>query len=261
MLIVNESILPQDEYIFKFGTNAGLTVVRGVSYDKLMALPLEKLELIFQPYTARTFRQFALETVVNGRMPHTEKYVIKDLADLTDLATAISSLQHKPDYVKQRKVDEIREKVNLVRSESRPFLEVLIDMFMGNRLKVSITHPVQFGTFFDSGKDDSLAKVVNTVLKQYDLIKLVHLVALPAGKDNSVSYFIHTIFPSIVRAISETRNRGRQLRGMREVVMHLRDIKVGKHFEYTLQEQIALRELLNKVLTDGRKFNETVTTE
>ncbi len=252
MLLVDEHTLPQEDYIIKFGINGGLSVVRAISFAKIMDLSVEKLKMIFQPYTARTFRQFAMETFVNGQINDEHKDMIMDLADLSDLSMTISSFQFKDKLLAEHRIKEFRRKIKLRRSQSEYFLTVLLDMFQKNEIQVSITHPIQFGTYFNTSKDDSLLTLVTQVKRRYDLFEKVRLISMPAPKNEKIGYFVNSIFPSMVRALNICQNDGRKLRGIREVVKHIRDIKANTYFDYTVEEQVLLTELLEKVLKDAR---------
>ena len=252
MLIVNDYKLKQEEYIVKFGINDGMTVVRGVSYAKVMKMPIEKLKSLFQPSISRTFRQFALETAVNGNISKDAGDIILDLSNICELAQSISCKQHKDPFIMRRHEKEIRERMVFRMERSKPFFETMMGMFLNNEIQVSICHPIQFATYFNTTKDDSLVTIVKVLEKKYDLIKNIHLVSLPMGEGDVVSHFVNTVFPSVVRSINPTLNRGRQLRGLREVVMHIRDIDSDANFTYTEEEKSVVKTFLNRVLEHGK---------
>lgn len=247
MTHIDDNTLPQSDYVVKFGILNGQSIVRGISFEKLLSLPIEKMAKIFQPDTARLFRQFALETIVNGHIKPESKEIIHDLANLTTLSMTISSLQYRSNAERDFKVEDIKKSIVLNNHASQPFVDILLDMFVNNEINISITHPTQFGALFGTVKDECIESVVNKIMKKYDLIKNVHLVSLPAGDNTKDSYLINTIFPSIARVVSSPDKPGRQIRGMREVTKHINDIRKDKFFTYTEEEREALLTLLERV--------------
>lgn len=251
-------ILDENSYTIKFGINGGLTIVRAVSFDKIMALTEDQLRLLFQPSNSRKLRQFGLEAIVNGRISPYQASCIQDLIDLTELATSISCQQFSDPLVTKQIIKNIHETHKCRVRESNVIRHILIDMFENNQLEVSLIHLTQFSKLFSLTKEDDLLKIVKTVTKKFHLVNKIFLVSMGNKSDTKVYYFITRIFPSIVRALNTVSSEGRRIRGSRELTKHRRDVLTNKQFEYTAEEAKELLNLLDSAILEASKLESII---
>lgn len=255
MSVINSRILDESLLTIKFGINGGLTVVRALSYDKLMALSLEDMKQLFQPSNSTKIRRLGLESIVNGNISKYRADTINDFIDLTELASSISSQQFINSTFKRQLVDDLCHKTNMRNCENKALLDIVIQMFENNELDVSIVHPIQFGRLFNTRVDDTIDFIAKRVLGSFNLVQRIYLVKLGYSLDDKVSYFVSVIFPSIIRAINTLKSEGQRIRGCREITKHRRDILNHKHFEFTPNEQEALVALLDRTIEEAAKYD------
>lgn len=252
-------ILDESQFTVKFGINDGLSVVRAFSYDKFMALSLEDMRLIFQPANALKIRQFGLEAILSGSLGPLRLNSINDIIDLTELATSISSHQFRDPFIKRDFVKEIKKKCICRVKEMEIVRDIVIEMFLNSELDVSLIHPVQFGTLFNTTGNDTLTYMVGRVSKLFHLVSKIYMVRMGHNEDTKEAHFVTIIFPSIVRAINNFSTYGRRIRGAREITKHRKDILSNKFYEYTVEESTVLIKLLDQVIEENAKYELTTT--
>jgi hypothetical protein len=254
MTCINHNVLSQDEYVIKFGINEGMTVVRALSYDKIMGLSLEKLKLLFQPTNARNVRRFGLESIVNGRINEYRTRSINDFIDIVELSLDISSKQYKDKLLARSIATGILNNFKCRNKDSKFYVNVLVEMFENNEIDISLTHPTHFGQIFNLTVNDKLLSIVKMVKKKSHLLEKIFLVSMGNGNETKEKHFITTIFPSLVSTANPISKEGRRIRGEREIIKHIKEIKTCKNYDYTVEEQQSLIELLNLVIDKKAEY-------
>lgn len=250
MNTIQKSNFKMENLVTKFGIMGGEVVVSAINFNKLMAMPPEDLKGLFQPTNALKFRRLVLETVVNGYLKDNAKEVLMDISDLAELSCSISTYQYLDRKSLLEKRKELGNKITLRKAESYLFKDILMGMFDKKEIEVSIHHPIQFARYFGTDKNDSVGKVAKIVQDKKDLIKKITSISLPPPKDDQLSYFVNSIFPSIVRSYNTVNNRGRQLRGLRELTMHSNNL--SKDQSYSLNDRIFLKQLIETAIKDNK---------
>lgn len=259
MTCIRGNVVNQEEFITRFGINGGLSVVRGLDYNKLMAMDIDRIKLLFQPSNARFIRQFGLETIVNSYGTKNQILFIHDLIDITELAISISCRQFKDRLLAKPLITEFRKRMNFRTAEAEVFLDILMDMFRNDELEVSITHPKQFDQLFNFVQTDDLLKVVTGFTKKLHIAEKISVVSLGMANGSVKAHFLGCIFPSIVRTINPCAMEGRRIRGLREINKHRKDILDKRLYEYTPEETKALISLLDKVANlANEKYSEEI---
>lgn len=258
MLSHNPRILDESLYTVKFGINGGLTVVRSLSFDKLLELSIDNVKLLFQPSNSSKVRQFGLEAVTNGRINGYRVQVIWDVSDLTELAASISCQQFRDPVIKKAFIKEYCSKVKPRSKEGEAFFSVLLDMFEKDEIEITLNHPIQFGRLYNTAVDDELGYLVERVTKNFHLIKKIFFIKLGNNFETKETHFVTGIFPSIVRTLNTVTSEGRRIRGCREIAKHRKDVLSNKYFDYTPAETEGLVKLLDRAIEEISDY-ETIT--
>lgn len=259
MTCIRNNIVNQEEFITRFGINGGLTMVRGLDYKKIMAMDIKHLKLLFQPSNARFIRQFGLESIVNGYGTKNELNFIHDFINITELGISISCRQFKDKLLSKTLVADFRKRTPLRTEEGKIFLEIMLEMFLNNELEASITHPRQFGYLFGILEQDEFLKIITLVTKKLDLLEKISIVSMGAATGSVTAYFMHGIFPTLVRCLNPGSKEGRRIRGLRELKKHRQDVLTRRLYDYTPEEHSVLLSLLDKVANiTHEKYSEEV---
>lgn len=251
-------ILDESLYTMKFGINGGLTVVRAISYEKLMSLTLDQLKQLFQPMNASKLRQLGFEALVNSAFSKRKNLVIHDLVDIAELSITISSQQFRNEHIKKQMINDLLGKVKIRSKESQIFLDTLLDMFDKQELEITIVHPRQFGKMFNTEATDTLEYMIDRVTKQLHQLKHFYMVRLGHDFESKEKHFISVIFPSLVRALNPNQGEGRRIRGQREIRKHRTDILHRGEFNYTANETAALLSLIDQTINEGEKYGNSI---
>ena len=259
MTCIRGNVVPQEEFITRFGINGGLSVVRGLDYKKFMNLDAEKIKTLLQPSNARFIRQFGLETIVNGYGSKNERLFVHDLIDITELSISISCRQFKDKLLAKPLIADFRKRMHFRTPEAHVFLDILMEMFSNDELEVSITHPKQFDLLFNVLETDTLLTVVKMITKKLHLVERISVVSLGPANGSIVAHFLNGVFPSIVRTINPEAREGRRIRGLREIKKHRNDVITKRLYDYSPEETAVMLSLLDQVANiANEKYHEEI---